>query len=436
MNESTDLYERAKRRIPGGTQLLSKRPEMFLPGHWPAYYRRAQGVEIEDLDGRTYVDVTLGAVGSCPLGYADPDVDAAVVEAIRGGTMSTLNCPEEVELAELLCELHPWSGMVRYARTGGEAMAIAARLVRAATARERIAFCGYHGWHDWYLAANLADAAALDGQLLPGLVPAGVPRQLAGTAVPFAFGDREAFDATLAAHGEQLAAVIMEPMRGWEPPPGYLEHVRAETSRRGAVLVFDEVTAGFRMNVGGLHMKLGVEPDLAVFAKAIGNGYPVAAIIGRPEVMDAAQRSFISSTGWTERIGPTAALATIRKLRRDDVPARLIATGRRMREGWQELGRRHGLRLEVGGIPPLSTFRFLHDESRAMTTLYTQEMLDAGFLASGAFYAMHAHRVEHVVQALEAADTAFANIRRALEAGNVAGALRGPVAHEGFARLT
>ncbi|MDX1387851.1 MAG: aminotransferase class III-fold pyridoxal phosphate-dependent enzyme [Acidobacteriota bacterium] len=437
MNETTELYERAKRRIPGGTQLLSKRPEMFLPGEWPAYYRRARGVEIEDLDGRTWIDVTIGAVGSCPLGYADPDVNAAVVEAVRCGPMTTLNCPEEVELAELLCELHPWAEMVRYARTGGEVMAMAARLARAATGRDVVAISGYHGWHDWYLAANLSDDRALDGHLLAGLDPAGVPRGLEGTAVTFPHGDRAAFDAVTTAHGDRLAAVIMEPMRKAPPPAGFLEHVRTTANRLGAVLVFDEITSGFRMNVGGLHMRLGATPDVAVFAKAIGNGHPMAAVVGRREVMEAAQDTFISSTYWTERIGPTAALATIRKMRDHDVPARLVATGRRMREGWQRLAGLHGLEIEVGGIPPLSTFTYRHgDASRAMTTLYTQEMLDRGFLASGAFYAMYAHESRHVDAALTAADEAFARIRSDLDRGSVEESLRGPVAHEGFKRLT
>jgi len=435
MSESFELYERAKQRIPGGTQLLSKRPEMFLPGGWPAYYRRARGVEIEDLDGRTWIDATHGSVGACPLGYADPDVNEAVIGAVRQGSMATLNCPLEVELAELLCELHPWADQVRYARTGGETMAIAVRLARATTGRDVIAFCGYHGWHDWYLAANLADSEALDGHLLPGLSPRGVPRGLEGTAVPFAHGDRAAFDAIVSSHGDRLAAVIMEPMRKTEPPPGFLEHVRKTATRIGAVLVFDEITAGFRRNVGGLHLRLGIDPDMAVFAKSIGNGHPIAAVIGRRETMQAAETSFISSTHWTEGVGPAAALATIRKMQRLDVPDHLDQTGKRIQEGWRRLGERHGLPLTAVGIPQLSTFAFDHDEARAMMTLYTQEMLDAGFLASGAFYPMYAHSQDHVERIIDAIDGAFGRIHAAMAAGPVTDALRGPVAYSDFRRL-
>lgn len=433
-SKSQEMYERARRCIPGGTQLLSKRPELFLPGGWPSYYRRAKGVEVEDLDGRRFIDVTLHAVGSCPLGYADPDVEQAVIEAVRSGNMATLNCPEEVELAELLCELHPWADMVRYVRGGGEAMAVAARIARAATGRERIAFSGYHGWHDWYLAANLRDGAALDGHLLPNLPVAGVPRSLAGSVVPFGFGDRESFDRVVAEHGESLAAIAMEPARYSVLPADFLEHVKREAQRIGAVLILDEITSGFRMNLGGFHLKLGVDPDIAVFAKAMSNGYPMGAIIGRRAVMEAVEHTFISSTYWTERIGPTAALATLKKMRDHNVPEHLMAIGRRMRAGWERLASEHGLKIRLKGVDPLPSFAFEHEEATALHTLYTQWMLDEGFLASGAFYASFAHEEAQVDAALAATDRVFGKIATAIAGGTVKDQLRGPVAHSGLRR--
>jgi len=438
MSRAGELYERARQRIPGGTQLLSKQPERFLPEHWPAYFRRARGVEVEDLDGRRYIDVTIHAVGACPLGYADPDVESAVVAAIRAGSMATLNCPEEVELADLLCDLHPWAEQVRYTRTGGEAMAVAIRIARTATGRDPIAFCGYHGWHDWYLAANLAEPSNLDAHLLPGLEPAGVPRGLTGSAIPFDADDPESLDAIATRHGAELAAIVLEPARHALPPEGALERIRSVADRLGAALIFDEITSGFRMNVGGVHRILGVAPDLAVFAKAMSNGYPMGAVIGRRGLMEAAQGSFISSTYWSERIGPTAALATLTKLRERGVPDHLIAMGDRMRAGWRRLARRHGLAIVDQGIPPLPTFRFDPGEhggdAAAMATLYTQSMLDDGFLASGAFYATWAHRESQVDSALAASDRAFARIRDALDGDGVRKALRGPVAQAGPSR--
>jgi len=433
LSRSQALYRHAQERIPGGTQLLSKRPELFLPGQWPAYYRSAKGVEIEDLDGRRWIDVSIHSVGACPLGYADPDVELAVMAAVRSGSISTLNCPEEVELADLLCERHPWAQCVRYTRGGGEAMAVAVRIARAATGRNRVAFAGYHGWHDWYLAANLEDRAALDGHLLPEIDPAGVPGALRGTSLAFAHGDSAALDHAIARAGKDLAAVVLEPARYALPPDGYLAHVRDAARKAGAVLIFDEITSGFRMTGGGLHLRLGVAPDLAVFAKAMSNGYPMGAVIGTREVMEAAQKSFISSTYWTERIGPTAALATLRKLEQHGVPEHLMRMGERMRSGWEARARGHGLVITTRGIAPLPSFTFGHGaESKALSTLYTQCMLDEGYLASGAFYASWAHNADVVDRALEATDRSFAKLRAALDAGAVAQALRGPVAYAGL----
>jgi glutamate-1-semialdehyde aminotransferase len=266
MGISQDLYERAKRLIPGGTQLLSKRPELFLPGKWPAYYDRAKGCEIWDLDGNHYVDMITMGIGACILGYADPDVDRAVIEAVRKGSMTSLNAPEEVSLAELLCELHPWAQMVRYCRTGGEAMAIAVRIARASTHRDKVLFCGYHGWHDWYLAANLSDDTALDGHLLPGLDPAGVPRSLRGFSIPFAFNDSEALRSLAFAHEGQIAAIVLESVRNDPPSPEFAAALRDIASRSGIVVIVDEITAGWRLTLGGAHLVTGVTPDIAVFA--------------------------------------------------------------------------------------------------------------------------------------------------------------------------
>ena len=336
------LYDRARRLIPGGTQLLSKRPEMFLPEQWPNYYAKAKGAEVWDLDGRRLRDFTHCAVGTCPLGFADPDVDAAAMEAIRRGSMSTLNSPDELALAELLIALHPWAEMARFVRAGAEAVAMAVRIARAATGRDQVAVCGYHGWFDWYLAANVGDTRNLDGHMLPGLDPKGVPRVMSGTALPFAYNDIAALDRILDGVDGGLAAIVMEPRRDMEPEPGFLQAVRERADRYGAVLIFDEVTSGFRMNTGGIHMTMGVEPDLAVFAKGMSNGYAMGAVIGRTAVMEAAQTSFISSTYWTEAIGPAAALAAIRKHRDLDVASHLIRIGTRIQAGWTEAARRPG----------------------------------------------------------------------------------------------
>jgi len=307
---------------------------------------------------------------------------------------------------------------------------------RACTGRDQVAFCGYHGWHDWYLSANLGEQDALDGHLLPGLAPAGVPRSLANTAHAFAYNRVDQLEAVVAGHGDQLAAIVMEPLRSQAPEPGFLEQVRQIATHTKAVLIFDEITAGWRLNTGGAHLCYGVVPDVAVFAKGISNGYPMAAVIGIGSVMDAAQDSFISSTYWTERIGPAAALATIRKHKRCNVPQHLLAVGERIQEGWQLAAERTGLSIDVGGLAPLAHFSFNCGNSQAVSTLFTQEMLKRGFLAAGAFYATYAHSDSHVEDYLAAVEETFAIVVRAVEQHAVEEMLNGPVAHSGFRRLT
>ncbi|MCC6507715.1 MAG: aminotransferase class III-fold pyridoxal phosphate-dependent enzyme [Pirellulaceae bacterium] len=441
------MYARAKQIIPGGTQLLSKRPEMFAPGLWPAYASWAGGCEVVDLDGRRYIDMTTTGIGACLLGYADPDVTAAVQQRIANGSMSSLNSVEELELAELLLQLHPWAEQVRYARTGGESMAIAVRLARAATGRDKIAFCGYHGWSDWYLAANVnAEHSAehstsdrLQGHLLPGLAPAGVPRGLAGTALPFRYNCLSELEAHVAQHGDALAAVVMEPTRSAEPEPGFLEGVRDLCHRCGAVLIFDEISSGWRMHLGGVHLKYGVDPDVSVFAKAIGNGHPMAAIIGRRRVMDAAQSSFISSTYWTEGVGPTAALATIGKLRDVNIASHTHTIGELMRRGWTALGHRCGVPVKTGGHAALLHLSFDVPQAAELGTLYTARMLSVGYLCGSGFYPSFAHKEQHVKDYISAAEPVFHELAETIQRGDVMQrlqALNVTPRHTGFTRLT
>ena len=324
-NSGLLLWNKAKKIIPGGSQLLSKRSEMFLPNQWPSYYAKAKGVEVWDLDGNKYLD-TYASVGACILGYADPEVNQAVIKAINNGSNSTLNCPEEVELAELLCQLHPWAKMVRYARTGGESMAVAIRIARAYSGKDIVAFCGYHGWQDWYLSANLASNKNLDGHLIKGLKPKGLPRCLKGTALPFHYNNVKELEKIVKKN--KVGVIVMEPIRNDWPEKNFLKKIRALADKAKAVLIFDEITIGWRLNIGGSHLKLGVTPDMAVFAKGLSNGFPMAAIIGKEKIMQAAQTSFISSSYWTERIGPAAALASIKKMQKLNVPKHLDKIGK------------------------------------------------------------------------------------------------------------
>jgi glutamate-1-semialdehyde aminotransferase len=435
MGKSQDLYIKAKQIIPGGTQLLSKRPEQLLPNLWPAYHKRAKGCNVWDLDDKEYIDTSYMGIGTNIIGYADDDIDGAVKKVIDEGNMTTLNPPEEVILAEKLIQLHPWAEMARFTRSGGEAMMVAVRIARAATNKDIVLFCGYHGWHDWYIAANLSNDSALDGQLLPGLKPAGVPRFLKDSSFPFRFNNIIEFKNLITMYNGKIAAVVMEPIRNIEPDEDFWENIQIETNKNEIVLIIDEVTAGWRLNLGGAHLLYSITPDIAVFAKGISNGYPMAAIIGMKKYMDAAQDSFISSTYWTERIGPTAALATIQKMERCNIQEHLIKTGKVIQDGWKSIARRVGLNIHVGSIYPLSHFDFQDGDPLVLKTLFTQEMLARGYLAVNSFYCSYAHKEEIIRQYLDNVEDVFSLIKKSLDNNDSRTLLKGPVCQSGFKRL-
>jgi|GEM_PF-544470 len=430
------LWKRAKKIIPGGSQLLSKRSEMFLPDQWPSYYSKAKGIEIWDLDGKKYTDMCIMGIGSCILGYADDDVDSAVKKRIDNANMATLNCPEEVELAEMLISLNPWAGGVRYARTGGESMAMAVRIARAHAKKDKVAFCGYHGWQDWYLATNLKDPTGLNDHLLKGLEPVGVPASLSGTAIPFHYNKIEELE-SLVEKNKDVGVIVVETIRNKKPENDFLKKIRKIADEVNAVLVLDEITSAWRLNVGGAYRLFGIEPDMVVFGKAMSNGFPMGAVVGRSEVMDNSQQSFISSTYWTEGIGPTAALATIKKLEEKNVPKHIVNIGEKTGRIWEGLAKEHELKLHVDyDFPPIMHFDFDYGNSQEIATLFTQEMLQRGYLASRGFYVSYAHTEEDILNYREIAGDVFKLLKNAIETKTIGKMLKGPVAHTGFQRLT
>lgn len=430
------LYTKAKALIPGGTQLLSKRPEMWLPGLWPSYYSKAKGCEVWDLDGNHYYDMSIMGVGANVLGYAFDEVDEAAKMAIDNGGMCTLNAPEEVELAEKLLELHPWADMVRYAKAGGEAMSVATRIARAYTGKDIVLVCGYHGWHDWYLAANLVKGDPLADVHLKGLEPAGVPRGLAGTNLIFHYNNTDEFQALINENRGNIAAVIMEPVRNDYPNSSYLEMIRETTKKENIVLIFDEITAGFRLCAGGSHLKLGVNPDIAVFAKAMTNGYPVSAVIGTGEIMEAAQNTFISSTFWTERIALAATVKSIECYQKYKVYEVQEKIGNKVRDGWEKIGDEIGVKIHISGIVPLSHFEFEYPNSLAYKTYFTQEMLKRGFLGATGLYLSYAHTEEIADKYLAACRDVFFQIAEChIGKDSIENKLEGAVCHSGFERL-
>ena len=348
--------------------------------------------------------------------------------------MSTLNCPEEVYLAEKLIQINPWADMVRFARTGGEANSIAIRIARAASGKDNVAICGYHGWHDWYLSANHNAGDDLSSHLLSGLNPCGVPKSLKNTVYPFNYNDFEQLLSIVDTN--DIGVIKMEVIRNFDPEDNFLQKVRELATKRNIVLIFDECTSGFRETFGGIYQKYGVEPDMAMYGKTLGNGYALTAVVGRKSVMEAAQNTFISSTFWTERIGPTAALATLEVMEETKSWEVITNIGKKMRQGWQKLAEDHNLEIDISGIPSLSTYSFKSNKSLEYKTLITQEMLKKGYLASTNFYASIAHNIDNLNLYFEALNDVYILIAECEKENlKIENLLKGPICHSGFKRL-
>lgn len=434
---SMELYERAMRVIPGGTQLISRRPNRVAYGVSPVYASRAKGARFWDVDGFEYIDWISG-IGSILLGYADPVVDDAVQKQICLGAIYSVNHELEVELAEELCRSIPCAEMVRYAKCGGEACAMAVRIARGVTGRDKILFCGYHGWHDWYIAANLAEEASLNSHLFPGIEPTGVPRGLAGTALPFSYGNLDELSDLLEKNKGQVAAIIMEPLRSSMPPDGYLAGVKTLCADHGAIFIMDEITAGIRYSTGGAQQYLGVIPDMAVFAKSISNGYPMGVVVGKREFMEPASRMFISSTYWSDTIGLRATVSTLNEVRRRDVPGQLQKFGAELKRGLKVVANEVGLDVGCIGNDVMPMLQFSIDDQNLKNqavTLYIQEMAKRGCHGYASFYLNAAQGEAELGQTLQAARETFIIIRDGIARKKVADLLECSVQKDAFRRL-
>jgi glutamate-1-semialdehyde 2,1-aminomutase len=434
MTRSNKLWKRAKKIIPGGNMLLSKRPELFHPKNWPAYYSKAKGIDVWDLDGKKYRDLSLMGIGCNILGYANDKIDGEVIKAIKKSNVATLNCAEDVQLCEKLLELHPWADMARLARTGGEASAIAVRIARAASGKDKIAFCGYHGWHDWYLSANIGKNNNLQTHLMGGLEATGVPKNLKNTAFPFTYNNFNELEQIV--NKNDIGTVKMEVSRNFKPENNFLQKVRKLCTKKKIILIFDECTSGFRQTFGGLHKLYDVNPDIAWFGKALGNGYSIAAIIGKREIMDCAQNSFISSTFWTERTGPVAALETLKQMEKIKSWEIITNKGLKIQKIWAQIANRNNLEIQVLGIPALSTFSIKSKEWIKYKTFITQEMLKKKYLATNALFVSTKHDDATLENYFDILDGIFNKISKFENKSlSVDKFIEGPVCQTGFQRL-
>ena len=407
-DKTQKLWSKAKKIIPGGNMMLSKKPDLFLPEKWPAYFSKTKGCKVWDLDGREYIDLSIMGVGTNILGYNNIEVDEAVKKTIRKGNMSTLNCPEEVYLTEKLLRMHPWADMAKFTRSGGEANAVAVRIARAAAKNVNIAVCGYHGWHDWYLAANIGNNSNLNKHLLKGLNTLGVPKQLKKTVFPFNYNNLDELEKIIKT--KKIGIIKMEVSRNFEPNNNFLKKVRDIANKRKIILIFDECTSGFRQTFGGLHKYYKVEPDLAIFGKAMGNGYAINAVIGKKKVMKFASQTFISSTFWTERIGPTAALKTLEVMKRIKSWETITSKGKIILKEWKKLSKKYNLQIVYSGIPALARFEIKSKNFIKYKTLITQEFLKENILASNMIYFSVEHSNKVLKMYLEILDKVFKKI--------------------------
>ncbi len=434
-NLGQKLLKKAQKIIPGGNQLLSKRSEMFLPGQWPTYYSSSNGCLVKDLNKKKYYDFAGMGVTSCILGYADKDINKAVIRGLKNGSMSTLNAPEEFDLAKKLLEIHKWADMVRFSKSGGEACLIAIRIARAFSNKEKIAFCGYHGWHDWYMSANLENKKNLDEQLLPGLGNRGVSKTFKNSIFSFQYNNIESLEKIFKKNKNKIGIVIMEPMRFTKPKNNFLKKVKKISKENGAILIFDEITSGFHENYGGLHLKFKVNPDMAIFGKALGNGYPISAVIGKKKIMDSAQGTFISSTMWTDRLGFIAGVTSLNKMKKLQVQKKLVSLGKKIKRGWLKAAKKNKINISVSGLDSLPNFRFNYENRKEMSTFFTQEMLKLGFLAKEALAMTYVYNDKIIKKYLKSIDIVFKKIQ-VINKTKIKFPLKGPIKHSTLKRIT
>ena len=433
LNYGQKKWITAKNTILGGNMLLSKKPERILPERWPVYYKKAKGSYIWDLENNKYLDLGLMGVGTNILGYSNKLVDAAVSKSINKGNMSSLNCIEEVELSKKLLSINPWAGMVKFARTGGEANSIAVRIARVAAKNENIAVCGYHGWHDWYLAANIQNKKALNNHLMKGLNPIGVPSKLKSTIFPFEYNDLKNLKKII--RKNKIGIIKMEVARSFESPL-FLKKIRKICDEKKIILIFDECTSGFRETFGGLHLKYKVNPDIAVYGKALGNGYAITSVVGKKEIMKKSVNSFISSTFWTERIGPTAALKTLEIMEKKKTWKDITKKGKFLRFEIKKLIKKYKLKIELTGIAPIIRFKFNYKTPEIYKTYLAQEFLKEKILTTDLIFISISHDLKSMRKYLFILNKIFKKIKIHLKRyKKINHLLEVPVAEVEFGRL-
>ncbi len=426
-------WKLAKKIIPGGNMLISKRSDFILPDFWPSYYKKAKGCYVWGLDNKKFLDMFFSP-GTNILGYSNKTIDNQVISSLKKSNMSSLNSFEEVLLGKKLIKYHKWANMIKFARTGGEANAIAVRIARSASSKKKnIAFCGYHGWHDWYMASAMNKRENLRSHLIEGIDSSGLPEKLKNTAFPFEYNDFKNLKKLV--NEKNIGIIKMEVFRNIEPKNNFLSKVRKLCNQKKIILIFDECTSGFRKNIGGLHLQYKVYPDMLLLGKALGNGYPITAVLGKKKIMKHAEKTFISSTFWTERLGYAAALSVLNFMEKNKIHKKLCHNGTLIKKKWLEIAKKYSLKIKISGLDAIPSFNFSVGYNKEALTLFTQEMLRNNILASNIIYLSYSHNKKHLTKYFKILDKVFKLISEQKNKKDILRLLQGKVRQSQLKRM-
>lgn len=420
LKNSLELLKRAKKVIPCATQTLSKGYTQWSVGACPLFLKSSKGCQVYDVDGNAYIDYGMG-LGPFILGYCDPDVNRAVSEQLEKGTMFTLPSPLETEVAEIIVEKVPCAEMVRFGKNGSDATSAAVKLARAYMGKEKIIICGYHGWHDWYIASTERNK--------------GIPKCYKDLVIPLKYNDIEGLKEIIKKYKDEIAGLIMEPVTAIPPENNFLEEVRKITKENNIVLIFDELFTGFRWSIGGAQKYFNVTPDLACFGKAVANGYPISVITGKKEIMEKFEEVFFSFTYGGETLSLAAVVATIKKLEAEDVYGHIEKWGNYLKEEIKKLIIKHNLEkyISIIGYPFKTVFNFSGvDNPMEIKTFFQQECAKRGVLFIGYHLVSFAHKKEHIDFTLEVYDQVMAEFKKVILSNKLKESLKGELVTQIF----
>ena len=413
MKFSQKLWKESEKVIPGGNGLISKRPDRFSPKNWPIYYSKAKGCNIYDLDNKKYIDFTQMGTGAAVLGYADPDVNSFVTKEISKSVNTTLNSPLEVALAKELLSINSFADSVKFSRGGGEAMSIAVRIARTYSKKDIVIFSGYHGWHDWYIATNLKSKKNLNKHLLPGLTANGVPKNLINSVIPCTYNNAAELKNLLKKYKNNIAAIIIEGAKNTYPSKEFLHEIFQYKKNNKCAFVVDDISSGFRVSRGGSFQKVNYEPDLAVYGKCMGNGFAISAVVGKSNLMDQAQNTFISSNFWTESVGFAAGIAAIKKMKKIKIWQHTNNIGKIYKSSVVEIAKRHDIKISFNDVDAMCFMQFGYSKlNDRIVTYITDEMLKRGYLFATGFFPSYKHKEKTITKFTSNLESVFKKIKK------------------------